>query len=187
MAVAVLAAVAASTTADEPLPAPVAPGSRLGHSLGEKFIDGPYAGTKRSLICHLAGRPAVLVYARAIDPTLVTLLKKLDRIALGAQEQKMTSSCVLLTTTDEDEEVLQTHAKCEKFGATVLAVTPLQWERPYFGTTNGRRNLHKEAVVTVIILQRLEVQASYSFRDGELSEKAAAEIVKVASALVTHR
>jgi hypothetical protein len=185
--VCVLGALAAGAIGAEPLPEPVAVGSRLGHSLCETYVRGPHAGKRRSLICDLAGRPAVLIYTRAIDPSVTTLLKKLDRVAQGRKEENMTSSCVLLTTRDEDEEALQGLASCEKFGATILAATPLQWERAYFGSIPRRRNLQKEAEVTVILLRRLEVQASYSFRGGELNDKAVAEIVKAATALLPPR
>jgi hypothetical protein len=184
MATCLLAVLPVRAVGAEPLPEPVAAGSRIGHSLCEKYLSGPHAGTARSLICDLAGRPAVLVYAREVDPTLIRLLGKLDAVAGRGQEQKMTSSCVLLTSTEEDEKSLQALATREDLGTTILAATPLQWERPYFGNSPGRRNLHKDAAVTVIVLQRLTVQASFAFRAGELNDKSVAEIVKAASALV---
>jgi hypothetical protein len=185
IAVCLLAAFAVRTRGGEPLPAPVDPGSRLGHSLSEQFVNGPHAGTRRSLICHLAGRPAVLVYARGIDPREVELLRRLDAVALGGKDQNMTSACVLLTGKEEDLESLQALAQREKFGQTVLAATPLQWERPYFGSLPKQRNLQKEAAVTVILLQRLRVESSYAFREGELTARDVDEIVKAASALLT--
>src|SRR5262249_12576052 len=136
-----LAAWAVRAGAAEPLPAPLDAGSRLGHSLGELFLNGPHAGTKRSLICHLAGRPALLVYARTIDPPLVELLRRLDAVALCGKEQNATSAFVLLTGKDDEAETLQALAQREKFDNTVLAATPLQWERPYFNSIPNRRNL----------------------------------------------
>ena len=65
-----------------------------------------------------------------------------------------------------------------------LRHTSVGWERPYFGNNPGRRNLQKEAVVTVIILERLTVQASFAFRAGELNDRSVDEIVKAASALL---
>src|SRR5262245_31189467 len=128
LAVCLLVAFAVHTRGGEPLPAPVDVGSRLGHSLSEQFVNGLHAGTKRSLICHLAGRPAVLVYTRGLDPRVVELLRRLDAAALCGKDQNMTSSCVLLTAKDEDVETLQALEQREKFGHTVLAATPLQWE-----------------------------------------------------------
>jgi hypothetical protein len=179
--------VVAFEEAVEPLPRPVAVGSSLSHSLCEKYVSGPHDGKARSLICELAGRPAVLVYTREIDPTLTALLRKLDTIAQGGKAHKMTSACVLLTTTDRDEETLQSFAKREKFQATILAVTPWQWERPYFGNHPQRRNLQKEAAVTVILLRRLQVEASYSFRKGELNKAAGAEITRAAALLLPRK
>ena len=184
LAVCLLAALAVRTRGAEPLPAPVDPGSRLGHSLSEQFVNGPHAGTRRSLICHLAGRPAVLVYARGTDPGVVELLRRLDAVALCGKDQDMTSACVLLTGQEEDLQTLQALAQRETFGRTVLAATPLQWERPYFGSLPNRRNLHKEAAVTVILLRRLRVESSYAFREGELTDHDVDEIVKAASALL---
>jgi len=168
----------------DPLPEPLPVGTRLGHSVCETYLNGPHAGTRRSLICELAGRPAVLVYTHEINTDLVTLLTKLDTVARRGKEQKMKSSCVLLTTKDEDQETLQAAAKRQQFEATVLAATPLPSERPLFANSARRSKLSEEAVVTVIILDRLEVRASYAFRRGELTEKSVDEIVKAASALL---
>jgi hypothetical protein len=172
--------------AAEPLPEPLANGSRLGHTLCERYVNGPHAGTLRSLICNLAGRPAVLVYAREIDPTTSVLLGKLDAIAQTGKVVKMTSACVLLTGADEDDAPLRDVAKKEKLEATILAATPLQWDRPFFGNHDGtrRRNLQRDAIVTVIVLDRLKVQASFSFRKGELNEEAEKKILRAAGLLL---
>jgi hypothetical protein len=185
IAVCLLAALAGRTQGAEPLPAPLDPGSRLGHSLCELFVNGPHAGTRRSLICHLAGRPAMLVYVRGVDPRTVELLRRLDAVALCGKDQNMLSACVLLTSKEQDLETLQALAQREKFGHTVLAATPLQWERPYFNSIPNRRNLQKEAAVTVILLRRLKVESSYAFREGELTDRDVDEIVKAASGLLT--
>jgi hypothetical protein len=168
----------------EPLPEPATKGTGLGHTLAESHVTGPYAGKLRSMICELAGRPAILVYTRETDPTLLRLLTKLDEVAQGGKEQKMTSSCVLLTTKDEDYEHFQALAKREKLEATILATTPLQWERPFFGNYPSRRDVHKEAAVMVIVLQKLRVQSSYAFREGELNNTKIDEIVEAAAALL---
>jgi len=170
------------TARADDLPTSVPVGSRLGHKLCETFVNGPDAGKKQSLICTLAGRPAVLIYAREIDTTLLKLLKKLDAIAQTGNEQKMISSCVLLTNEDENVERLQKLAQREKFEATLLATTPYEEGKRYFSANAG--NLHKEAFVTVIVLQRLKVEASYAFRKGELKDANLEEIAKAASALL---
>jgi hypothetical protein len=169
----------------DPLPEPLPVGTRLSHSLCETSINGPHAGTQRSLICELAGRPAVLIYADEIDLPLLTLLKKLDAVAEGAKEQRMTSSLVLLTTGDQDQGSVRELARKEELKATVLATTPKQRERPYFGVSPRRRPYypHEGAVVTVILLRRLEVHSSYAFRKGELTNPEADAIVKAASTL----
>jgi hypothetical protein len=166
------------------LPEPVPVGSRLGHRLCETFVNGPDAGKQQSLICALAGRPAVLIYAREIDPSLLDLIKKLDAVAQRGNEQQMKSACVLLTPNGEDRERLQALAQREKPRATFLATTPYQEGGPYFAASAGRCYLHKEAAVTVIVLQRLTVQSSYAFRKGQLNDGNVKEIVKAASALL---
>src|SRR5262249_12687806 len=110
----------------DPLPEPVPAGARLGDKVSETFVNGPDAGKKRSLSCTLAGRPAVLIYAREIVPTLTNLLKKLDAVARRDSEQKMKSSCVLLTVKDEDQEQIQALARREKLEATLLVTTSVQ-------------------------------------------------------------
>jgi hypothetical protein len=162
-------------------PAPA--GLRLGHRFAESWANGPYADQKRSLICELAGRPAVLIYAREMDPSLVTLLTKLDAVAQRGQDQKMRSSCVLLTSMERDEKALGDFARRAKLDATILAtLEPVKDER-YFGSW-PRCRLSPEATVTVLVLQRLVVQTSYAFRKGELDDAQIEEIVKAASALL---
>src|SRR5262245_55575968 len=104
IAAVLLAVLAASAVGDEPLPKPLAVGTRLSHSLCETYVNGPYAGNPRSLICDLAGRPAVLIYTSELDPALIKLLARLDAVAQRGAERKMTSSCVLLTTKEADQE-----------------------------------------------------------------------------------
>src|SRR5262249_28294044 len=73
----------------------------------------------------------------------------------------------------------------EKLKATILATTPRQRDRPYFGVAPRRQPYypHKEAAVTVILLQRLQVHSSYAFRKGELKNPDVDAIVKAASTL----
>jgi hypothetical protein len=170
----------------EPLPAPVPAGIRLGHHVSETWVNGPYKGKKASLICWLAGRPAVLIYASEMDPSLVDLIKKLDAVAESGKEQKMLSSCVLLTAKDEDREGLEALAQREKPKATILAATPWEERQFYFSaiTATGQCHLQKEAAVTVLVLDRLTVKSSYAFRKCELNDSKVKEIVKAASALL---
>jgi hypothetical protein len=88
----------------EPLPAPAHKDARLVHRVCESLVNGPQAGQARSLVCDLAGRPAVLVYAHEKEPSLLALLTKLDDLARQGQAQKMRSACVLLTADDAVKE-----------------------------------------------------------------------------------
>lgn len=165
------------------LPVPIRAEARLGHRLCEMFVHGPGAGKSRSLICDLAGRPAVLIYARELSPELTMLLTKLDVVAQRGKAEKMLSSCVLLTTKEQDQEVLSGVGRDANLGATILAThepVPGDW---YFGS-NPRCTLHPDATVTVIVLHKLSVQSSYAFRNGELKEEKIREIVKAASGLL---
>lgn len=171
--------------AADPLPAPVPSGVALHHKFCETYVAGENAGKARSLICDLAGRPAVLVYAREIDPNVVTLLRKLDVVAQQGKEQKMLSSCVLVTKTDDDRSALRVLTEGKKLDATILATHPLQDHGYYFGSNPTRHRLPSEAAVTVIVLQKLKVQSSYAFRKGELKDANIAEIVKAANKLLS--
>jgi hypothetical protein len=181
----VLGASASGGVRADPLPEPVAVGTRLSDSLSETHVNGPFAGKKRSLICELAGRPAVLIYADQFDATLLTLLRKLDAVAEADMQHKMRSSCVLLTAGEEDQERFRRLARRENFKATVLAMTEKQRQRPYFGIWPRPRPYypHKEENVTVILLERLKVRSSYAFRKGELRSADVDAVVKAASTL----
>lgn len=173
----------AGTGAAEPLPPPVPAETRLGHRVCESVVHGPQAGQAVSLICDLAGRPGVLIYAREMEPALVKLLTKLDAVAQKGSTQQMRSTCVLLTTQDEDRSALRDIGKREKLEATILATHEFVKHGLYFGS-DRRYELNPEANVTVIVLQQLTVQSSYAFRKGELKEGRVEEIVKAAAALV---
>jgi len=185
LAAVVLGASGIGVVRADSLPEPLPVGTRLSHSLCETYINGPHAGKARSLICDLAGRPAVLIYADEIEPHLITLLKKLDGVAEGAKEQKMKSSLILLTSREDDQESVRALGQKEKLEATILATTPRQRNSPYFGIWPRPRPYypHEEAAVTVILLQRLQVHSSYAFRKGELKDKELDAIVKAASTL----
>jgi hypothetical protein len=182
----VFGALASGGARADPLPEPLPVGTRLGHSLSETHVNGPYAGKKRSLICELAGRPAALIYADQVDATLLTLLKKLDAMAEADMQHKMRSSCVLLTAREQDQEPFRGLARRENFKATVLAMTEKQRQRPYFNIWPRPRPYypHEEATVTVILLQRLQVRSSYAFRKGELRNADVDAIVTAASTLL---
>lgn len=171
--------------AADPLPAPLPQGLALHHKLCEIYVTGEEAGKARSLICDLAGRPAILIYAREIDPALVTLLRKLDAVAQLAKEEKMRSSCVLLIKSDDDRAALRPLMEREKLNATILAFVPIQDHGYYFGSNPTRHGLPSDAVVTVIVLHKLKVQSSYAFRKGELKDAHIATIVKDANKLLT--
>ena len=176
--------IALAASADEPLPAPYPPGVSAVHRVGETMVNGPNAGQARSMICDLAGRPAVLIYAREFNPAVESLLTKLDAVARKGQERKMRSACILLTEKDDDKKNLQEFDRRAKLEATMLATHPPRDDNFYFGTGGFRHKLQPEAEVTVIVFQKLKVQSSRAFRKGELTERKIGEVVNSLAALL---
>jgi hypothetical protein len=170
--------------AAEPLSPPVPPNDALVHRLCEYNVIGPVPGKHRSLICDLAGRPAVLIYARAFDPALPALLAKLDAIALRDPEKKMRSACVLITEDEDDRDGLRLLAHRLKLEATWLMTHPPAPGECYFGSNPSRSRLPAEAHVTVLILSKLRVQSSYAYRQRELSDSEIEKIIGAARALL---
>ena len=171
-------------SAEEPLPAPFPKDVKAAHRVCEHVVVGPSPGTARSLICDLAGRPAALVYVREFDPAVEKLLARLDIVAMQGKAHKMTSSCVFLTDKEADKETLRQLAKRDKLGSTILTTHPTLEQELYFGGGGRRFSLQKEAVVTVVVFQKLTVQSSWAFRKGELTDRKISEIVSALGALL---
>jgi len=63
---------ALTASAIEPLPASIPPGKNCVNRICEMTVNGPNAGRAGSMICDLAGRPAVLIYAREFKPARIS-------------------------------------------------------------------------------------------------------------------
>lgn len=184
MIAALSAVVAASVCADEPLPEPFAKGTQVGHRVCETYLVGSYESKARSLICDLAARPAALVYFRALDPAVEKLLTKLDSVARQGAAHKMISSCVFLTDQEDDKQALVALAKRTKLEATIVTSHRPNDLELYFGGNPRPRSLSKDAVVSVVIFQKLKIQSSHAFRKGELTDRKISEIVNALAALL---
>lgn len=108
-----------------------------------------------------------MVFARKIDDSLTSLVKKLDT---ASQKEKFNSFVVLMTD-DEDAE-----AKLKKLAATNgIKKTVLTIDNPA-GPPNFKIN--KEAEVTVLLYTERKVEANFAFRKGQLNEKGIEAILK---------
>lgn len=114
-----------------------------------------------------------MIFARNIDSSLTSLVKKIDAATKANSAAKMGSFVVFLAS-DDDAKKLETslpeYAKKENIKSVVLAIDNVAGPQAY--------SIAKDAEVTVVLYNKRTVKANYAFRKGELNEKAVAAIVK---------
>ena len=114
-----------------------------------------------------------MIFARNIDSSLTSLVKKIDAATKENSSAKMGSFVVFLANEDDAKKMetsLPDYAKKEKIKSLVLAIDNVAGPQGY--------NIPKDAEVTVVLYNKRTVKANYAFRKGELNEKAIEAIVK---------
>ena len=114
-----------------------------------------------------------MIFARNIDSSLTSLVKKVDAATKENSSAKMGSFVVFLANEDDAKKMetsLPDYAKKEKIKSLVLAIDNVAGPQGY--------NIAKDAEVTVVLYNKRTVKANYAFRKGELNEKAIEAIVK---------
>lgn len=114
-----------------------------------------------------------MIFARNIDSSLTSLVKKIDAATKENSSAKMGSFVVFLASDDDAKKMevsLPEYAKKENIKSLVLAIDNVAGPQAY--------NIAKDAEVTVVLYNKRTVKANYAFRKGELNEKAVEAIVK---------
>jgi pantothenate kinase len=114
-----------------------------------------------------------MIFARNIDSSLTSLVKKIDAATKTNSSAKMGSFVVFLANEDDAmkmETSLPEYAKKEKIKSLVFAIDNVAGPQAY--------NIAKDAEVTVVLYNKRTVKANYAFRKGELNEKAVEAIIK---------
>jgi len=172
VAAAVLAMVAAVgiSVADEPA---VKSGPQVGAKVPGPFhplnINGDKAGEKNCLYCQHGTSPVAMIFAREVNPQLTQLIKQIDMATAKNKDARMGSFVVFLSDSEGLTDQLKSLVNKENIKNTVLAVDNPAGPKNY--------NVAKDASITVVLYEDHTVRSNYSFRKGELTEKAITRIV----------
>lgn len=172
---ALAAALVAPLAAAEPPASGVPVGKRPG-PYSFLVATGPERGKQTCYICeqHEANRPGVVVFARGTSDPLAKLLAQLDAAALARKD----AGCKVWMTLLADSADLDELAKWAQKHGLKLPVGA-------FEDADGppAYKLHKDADVTVILFAKQKATATFAFRAGELTDAAAAGVLKAVPAL----
>src|SRR4051812_15399012 len=102
-----------------------------------------------------------MVFARKIDDSLTSLVKKLDK---ASQDKDIKSFVVLLNDDESIEDQLKSLADKNAIKKTVLTKDNVAGPPGY--------KIAKDAEVTVIFYNKRKVEANHAFRKGEFDSKA---------------
>jgi hypothetical protein len=132
-------------------------------------INGPQASKKACLVCRNGDNPVAMVFAREVSMPLTTLIKKLDTATVSNQDAKMGSFAIFCSDAEGLDKKLKDLAEMEKLKEFVLAIDNPAGPAPY--------KIAKDAEVTVVLYNKSKVIANYTFKKGELDDKAIAKIL----------
>lgn len=110
-----------------------------------------------------------MIFAREVSGPLTSLVKKIDEATTKNGDCKMGSFVVFCSDSEGLEKQLKELSDKEKFSKIVLSIDNPSGPPKY--------NVAKEADVTVVLYNKQKVEANYSFKKGELSDKKIEEII----------
>jgi hypothetical protein len=147
---------------------PIKSGPQVGDDLPGPFhplnVTGENAGEKACLYCRHGSAPVAMVFARDLTPAVAKLVKKLDECTIKNKEKEMGSFAVFCSDAGALRKKLEETAKAEGLKELVLSIDNPAGPKDY--------NFVKDADVTVVLYVNTTVKANFSFRKGELTDKA---------------
>jgi hypothetical protein len=166
------AALAVLLTAGVVLAGELKSGPQVSEKLAGPFhplnINGEHAGEKNCLYCQNGGKPVAMIFARECNPTLVKLIKAIDK-ANTEHKETMGSFVVFLGKGEELEAKLKGVVKKNGIKTTILSIDNPAGPKGY--------KVSKDADVTVVLYRERTVKANYAFKKGELTDKDVATIL----------
>ena len=177
-----LLGLAASTALAAP---PLRSGPQPGESplpFTSNMVTGPHRGRQYCYVCELKEEPAVLVFARSMDPPTARLLQQLREQVRAHRDRKLFGWFVFLGAEDTPSETALEHeayAFAQRNGATSVPVSIL-------GDPQGPPGyrVSPDAEVTVVLFQGKKVLANRSYRRKDWNVRAAENALKDLSRLI---
>ena len=157
----------------EAIAMPVQSGPQVSDEVPGQFdplnINGPDAGKKQCQFCKNGPYPVVMIFARALDGPLTTLIKKLDAVTAAHADAQM-GSCVIFLSKDPGlTDRLKELAAREKIEHTILCT--------FAPAGPPRYKISKEAAITVLLYTDQNVVSNYAFGRGQLPDGAIDQIL----------
>lgn len=164
--------------------APVESGPKLGTRPGPYTFcvaTGARRGQETCFICDTADRPAVIVFARNAGDALGKLAGKLDK-ALAAHKAAELRSWITFIGKDEQTFDRPLLDWSKQHGLKSLPIGTFKEED---GPPTYR--VARDADVTVVLFVRQKVEATFGFRDRELTEEAVGRVLEAVALLAAKK
>jgi hypothetical protein len=118
--------------------------------------NGEKSGQKNCLYCQFGQDASVMVFAREVNPSVKTLINKLDTCPA--------KTCVIFCSDAKGlDKNLETLVKDAKVKSCILAIDNPAGPEDY--------KIAKEADVTVLVYKERKVAANFAFKKGEMKDK----------------
>jgi len=111
-----------------------------------------------------------MIFAREINDSLTSLVKKLDKATADNKSSRMGSFVVFLSNEEGLEQKLKDLAKKENLKHTILTIDNVSGPKGY--------DIPKDADVTVVLYKHKTVKVNHAYKKGEFTEKDADQVVK---------
>ncbi len=111
-----------------------------------------------------------MIFAREIDSTLTSLVKKIDAATAENKSSKMGSFVVFCSDDKDLEAKLKELADKEGLKHCVLSLDNPAGPKGY--------KVEKDAAVTVVLYNQREIKANYAFKKGEMKADDVEKILK---------
>ena len=170
----------ALTRAADPCVSGLSPGMRPG-PYSFVLATGASRGQSQCFICETADRPAVVIFARTLNDPLGKLAAQLDK-AVAANKAADVRSWITFLNDDQPAFDPLLVRWTQKHG---LKVIPAGVFEDLGGPPSYK--LSREADVTVLLFVKKKVVANFAFRTGELTDEAAAEVMKAFPRIIENK
>ena len=166
--------------AADPCVSGLSPGMRPG-PYSFVLATGTSRGQSQCFICETADRPAVVIFARTLNDPLGKLAAHLDK-AVAANKAADVRAWITFLHDDQPAFDPPLVRWTQKHG---LKVIPAGVFEDLGGPPSYK--LTREADVTVLLFVKRKVVANFAFRAGELTDEAAAEILKAFPRIIENK